>query len=170
MLAELRAMDDAAWRGVYAEHDPLVRHVIRQHADVSPDDEDEVAGRTWARAVKGIHRFDGGVQIQTWLTRIAVNATRNWWRDSRRNVRLDDAPQLPTHAAAPDDVAERRILIRRILLLLSERRFDTQRRAWEMNVLGYSSDEAAAELGLVSGQAAKVRAHRVRQALATMKV
>jgi RNA polymerase sigma factor (sigma-70 family) len=163
MLADLRAMDDAAWRAAYDQYDPVVRRVLRRRFDLEPDDEDEIAACTWANAVRGIGGFDGRHQFGTWLCRIAINAGLNWWRERERDVRLDDAPQLPTHAAAPDDVAERRILIRRVLRLVGAPRFNSQRRAWEMNVLGYSSDEAAAELGLVSGQAAKVRAHRVRQ-------
>jgi RNA polymerase sigma factor (sigma-70 family) len=164
MLADLRLMDEAAWRAVYTAHDSLVRHVIRQRAALSEDDEDDVAARTWASAVRGIGGFDGRVQIQTWLSRIATNAALNWHRQHRRHARLDDTKiQVRDHTSGPDRRAMARITLHRVLRLVAAPRFDTQRRAWEMNVMGYSSDEAAREIGLVSGQAAKIRAHRVRQ-------
>lgn len=50
---------------------------------------DEIAQRAWIKAFNAIEKFEGRSSIKTWLIRIAINEARMHYRETSRNVSLD---------------------------------------------------------------------------------
>jgi RNA polymerase sigma-70 factor (ECF subfamily) len=78
-------------------HDPAAREALvrrylgRVRGAVSPmvfdaDVADEITQDVFARVFQAIHRFNGRSQFSTWLYRIAMNATKDYWRRKKREA------------------------------------------------------------------------------------
>jgi RNA polymerase sigma-70 factor, ECF subfamily len=66
----------------------LVGRICGKHADV-----DDLVQETYLRAWRGFGRFRGESSPATWITRIAINVSRNWKRSRRATVPLSEAAE-----------------------------------------------------------------------------
>jgi RNA polymerase sigma-70 factor (ECF subfamily) len=131
---------------------------------VGPDLAPDVAQEALIRAWRALPRFRGDAAFSTWLHRITVNTA---WTLRKRAAR-HDAQELDDNVADPGigperagEMAELRRRLGRAIARLS----DGQRAVLVLrDVYGWSTAEAAAELG-ITNTAAKVRLHRARRKL-----
>jgi RNA polymerase sigma-70 factor, ECF subfamily len=61
----------------------LLGRICGRNADI-----DDLVQETYLRAWRGFGRFRGESSLTTWITRIAVNVSRNWARSKRATVPL----------------------------------------------------------------------------------
>ena len=83
-------------RPVYA----LCRRMTGAHQSA-----DDMAQETFIKAFYALHRFDESMPFFPWLRRIAVNASLNYLKSSRRDIPLDPArieSRAPAAAAGPE--------------------------------------------------------------------
>jgi RNA polymerase sigma-70 factor, ECF subfamily len=75
--------------------------LCQRHADI-----DDLVQETYLRVWRGLPRFRGESTLTTWMTRIAVNVSRNWARSRTPTVSLEEckraesAPYSEGHDAA----------------------------------------------------------------------
>lgn len=89
-LADAVVAGGAEWafRELYRRHSPrLFQLVLRLVGGARPDAEDIVQD-SWINAVGALPRFRWEAAFETWLTGIAINQTRSFWR--RKGTRLFD--------------------------------------------------------------------------------
>ena len=143
----------------------------------TPEEAEDVLQEGMLSAYRNLRRFEGRSQFSTWLTRIVINAAlmRLRSRRSRPAVSLDErlaedddmtfADQFPDNAPNPEQVVARRELedvLRRNLETLSP----VLRSAFILREMeGFSTEEAAEELGISQGTL-KARLHRAKRQLA----
>ena len=145
----------------------------------TPEEAEDVLQEGMLSAYRNLRRFEGRSQFSTWLTRIVINAAlmRLRSRRSRPAVSLDErlaeddemtfADQFPDSAPNPEQVVARRELedlLRRNLKTLSP----VLRSAFILREMeGFSTEEAAEELGISQGTL-KARLHRAKRQLARL--
>ncbi|HMD32307.1 MAG TPA: sigma-70 family RNA polymerase sigma factor [Candidatus Acidoferrales bacterium] len=145
----------------------------------TPEEAEDVLQEGMLSAYRNLRRFEGRSQFSTWLTRIVINAAlmRLRSRRSRPAVSLDErladddemtfADQFPDTAPNPEQVASRRELedlLRHNLQTLSP----VLRSAFILREMeGFSTEEAAEELGISQGTL-KARLHRAKRQLARL--
>ena len=150
--------------------DRFQRKIYRvAYAIVRDDNEaDTITQDTFIQAYTHLARFQGRSELETWLTRIAINRSRDWLR-RRKFVSLfshDDETDDRIYAIEPVDEhpdAERQLMSHqlRIAIVRAERTLSSQQkiifrlRHYE----NHSLEEIAELLGLRSGT---VRAHLFR--------
>lgn len=133
---------------------------------------------TFMRALRSIGSFRGESELKTWLTRIAINESRNrfrWWKRRRRDVTISlDAAigdsdttiseTIADRSANPEDAAltrEREYAIKSALMDIPE----IFREAVVLcDIEGFSYEETAAALGIGLGTV-KSRISRGREEL-----
>lgn len=157
--ADLAVLAQAGNREAFGE---LVNRYVGQARRVAravlrePADADDAVQDAFLSALRNLGRFDPGRPFGPWLLRIVANAATDRLR--RRRVRAVEpiGPEMATHEAGPDRVAERAALgeaLRAALQTLPER----QRVAVVLfDVEGYSHREIAEVLGVPEGT---VRSH-----------
>jgi len=110
----------------------------------------EIAQEAYARALRGIERFDGQSMLTTWFHRITTNCARDHLRQKRREpidlATLDGSVAGMPAAPAPSPSADAETLeLYRIAAGLVAQLPDDCRAAFVLTQLdGYSYDEAAA--------------------------
>jgi RNA polymerase sigma-70 factor (ECF subfamily) len=145
----------------------------------TPEEAEDVLQEGMLSAYRNLRRFEGRSQFSTWLTRIVINAAlmRLRSRRSRPVVSLDErlaedddmtfADQFPDDAPSPEQIVARRELedlLRRNLQTLSP----VLRSAFILREMeGFSTEEAADELGISQGTL-KARLHRAKRQLARL--
>ena len=74
--------DAACFADVIALTEPTLRRLLGRrcgrHADI-----DDLVQETYLRVWRGLGRFRGDSSLMTWVTRIALNVSRNWERSRR---------------------------------------------------------------------------------------
>jgi RNA polymerase sigma-70 factor (ECF subfamily) len=179
LIPRLRAGDDAAFEIMVRRHGAAMLAVARRMLR-NEDDARDVVQDAFLQAFRAIDGFREDARLSTWLHRIVVNAALMRLRGASRRPEdlLPDAlphfdetghhatPVLPLPDAAGDllERAETRALVRGCVARLPEayRAIIVLRDFEEL-----STAETATALG-ISENAAKIRLHRARQALATM--
>jgi RNA polymerase sigma-70 factor (ECF subfamily) len=93
-MGNFRDLED---RGI-ARHTPFgkkdfVRELVIQHSDrlfriilrlvQSRDTAEDILQDTWVNAIRKLHQYDPSRPISAWLTKIAVNRCRDYWRRER---------------------------------------------------------------------------------------
>lgn len=144
----------------------------------NPDDAADLTQDTFLSALKAMRSFRGESELKTWLTRIAINHSRNrfrWWKRRRKDatVSLDsaigvsDAPvgeSIAVEGESAEDAVlrrERETALRRALAQLPEH----YREAIVLcDIEGYSYHEIAIALGVNLGTV-KSRIARGREEL-----
>jgi RNA polymerase sigma-70 factor (ECF subfamily) len=179
LVARLKAGDADAFEEVVRRHGGRMLAVARRFVR----DEDaarDVVQDACLSAFRGIRRFDGHAQLSTWLHRIVVNAALMRIRSRQRRPEQSIDPLLPTfqedgHHAEPVvswaesgdrllERAETKALVRGAMADLPE----SYRLVLMMrDIEDLSTRETADALGITEN-AAKLRLHRARQALATL--
>jgi RNA polymerase sigma-70 factor (ECF subfamily) len=145
----------------------------------TPEEAEDVLQEGMLSAFRNLRRFEGRSQFSTWLTRIVINAAlmRLRSRRSRPAVSLDErlaeddemtfADQFPDGAPSPEQIVARRELedlLRRNLQTLSP----VLRSAFILREMeGFSTEEAAEELGISQGTL-KARLHRAKRQLSRL--
>jgi RNA polymerase sigma-70 factor, ECF subfamily len=145
----------------------------------TPEEAEDVLQEGMLSAYRNLRRFEGRSQFSTWLTRIVINAAlmRLRSRRSRPAVSLDErlaeddemtfADQFPDSAPSPEQIVARRELedlLRRNLQTLSP----VLRSAFILREMeGFSTEEAADELGISQGTL-KARLHRAKRQLSRL--
>jgi RNA polymerase sigma-70 factor (ECF subfamily) len=178
LVARLKAGDADAFEELVRRHGGRMLAVARRFLRDEDAARDAVQD-AFLSAFRAIRNFDGNAQISTWLHRIVVNAALMRIRTRQRRPEQSIEPLLPTfqedgHHTEPvtswaesgDAVLERRetrALVRAAIADLPE-----SHRVVLMlrDIEDRSTKEAADALG-ISENAAKLRLHRARQALAT---
>ena len=158
--------DARRFEQIVTAHQAHISRLVRRLLAWS-DDTDDVVQEVFLAAWKGLGKFRGGRDVSAWLTRIAVNKCRNYWRRQavrwRGLARVAGTAQwrssIEPDAAAMDCETFQRV--RRAVQGLP-------RRCREVVVLTYlqemSREETAEALG-VSRQCVDVRLHRARRRL-----
>ena len=175
-LADLAAraaqQDEEAARALVRGLYPLVIKIVRAHLPRRTDEED-LAQMVFGRVFAHLGQYSGGVPIEHWVSRIAVNCCWNALRAERRRPELRVADLTEQEAevvekvltaeveAGPAEQVAARDLVSRLLGTLSPAdRLLLQRLDFE----GRSVEEVRRETGW-STSLIKVRAFRARRRL-----
>ena len=133
----------------------------------SEDDAEDITSRVFYRAFGHIQTYeDKGIPFSAWLYRIAHNLIANWHRDKqrRKEVSLDDQPELPHRVDLPETWIEKKQEME--LLLKGIRRLAPDRQ--QLIFLKYLEDLSNAEIAVIMGRtegAIKSLYHRALMAL-----
>jgi RNA polymerase sigma-70 factor (ECF subfamily) len=147
----------------------------------SAEDAADLTQETFLSALRSIRSFRGDSELKTWLTRIAINHSRNrfrWWKRRRRDATVSlDSPIGDSDALIGDSIAsegesaedailrlERETALRKALHGMRDRYREV---IVLCDIEGYSYEEIA-DLTQTSVSAAKMRVHRAREALSEM--
>jgi len=166
LIAAARGGDLDAWARLYQDtFDSLVRHVCFLTGDATVAE--DLVQDVYARAITHVHQYDGRSSFVAWLRGIALNVVRMHWRRSRTTDRVHDRlRELVELTSGGTESSVDRVhqqdlrmqLVYEILATLPE----NLREAFVLRELeGLSPDDAAAQLGISSGNLA-VRASRAR--------
>lgn len=105
MLARATAGDSEAFGWLYEQYVERIYTYVYYRIGNAIEAEDLTA-RVFQRAYKHMPRYtDRGLPFSAWLYRIAHNLVANWHRDNsrRREIPIEQAPTLTTHAPNPED-------------------------------------------------------------------
>jgi RNA polymerase sigma-70 factor, ECF subfamily len=133
----------------------------------SEDDAEDITSRVFYRAFGHIKTYeDKGIPFSAWLYRIAHNLIANWHRDRqrRKEVSLDDQPEIPHRVDLPETWIEKKQEMD--LLLKGMRRLAPDRQ--QLILLKYLEDLSNAEIAVIMGRtegAIKSLYHRALLAL-----
>lgn len=184
LVRRFNAGDDSAFAEIMGRHHPRILAVVRRQMNNDIDAED-IAQDTFIRAHRGLANFRGDSSLATWLSRIAMNLTRNhyWYffRRHRQNTLSLNQPlneQMPYHLpelVATDSPSPLRETIHSEFIDLIARCLDEleppHREILRMRyLLHYSYEQIGAELhlnfGTVKSRMARARA-KLRKLLLT---
>jgi RNA polymerase sigma-70 factor (ECF subfamily) len=86
-------VDASCVRQIQAGRSDLIELLVRKHSDrlyhiilqmvQSPAAAEDLLQDTWVRVIRNLHTFDPDYPLTPWLTQIAVNACRSFWRRER---------------------------------------------------------------------------------------
>lgn len=114
----------------------------------SEDDAEDITSRVFYRAFGHIKTYeDKGIPFSAWLYRIAHNLIANWHRDRqrRKEVSLDDQPEMPHRVDLPETWVEKKQEMD--LLLKGMRRLAPDRQ--QLILLKYLEDMSNAEIAVI---------------------
>jgi RNA polymerase sigma-70 factor (ECF subfamily) len=117
----------------------------------SEADAEDLTARVFYRAFGHINTYvEKGVPFSAWLYRIAHNLIANYHRDShrRREVPLEDQPEMPHHADHPESALVRTQEVE--LLLTGIRRLTSDRQ--QLLILKFVEDYSNAEIAEIMGK------------------
>lgn len=174
-LAALRAGDPAALAALFDTHaDKLYRLALSLLRD--PVEAEDIVQETFVKVMTRLEQFEGRARLETWLYRVAYNASLDRLRRKRTDPlpadepEADDGENLPMPqsfvdwSGTPETAllgAEAGAALEAAIQQLPE----SLRVVFLLrDVEGFSTEEAAEGLGL-SVAATKVRLHRARLAL-----
>ena len=115
--ALLDERSEEAFRVLYRRHTPrLFQFVLRLLGGAESDAED-VVQETWIRATQGLERFRWESSLGTWLTGIALNCCRDFWRRTGREI-VQGPEDVASQAEPPRMRHDERIDLERAIALL----------------------------------------------------
>lgn len=172
-MATLEAAIDRVLRGdssafaeiVQSTNQRLVRLSARMMGNLS--DAEDVVQEAYVKAYRALSsgQFDGRSRIETWLTRIVVNATLDAKRAKVRNRATAASDVLEEVAGFDDqDAREARLALRELSAWLDELPEDQRTVIWLKGIEGMGASEVAEILGCSEG-AVEQRLVRARQTL-----
>ena len=97
---ECRGEDSAGFAELVARSEPGLRRLLARICGRNAD-LDDLVQETYLLAWRGFGRFRGESLPTTWITRIAVNVSRNWRRSRRPTAPLPDGAEA-TLGTRPD--------------------------------------------------------------------
>jgi len=105
LVRRFNAGDESAFAEIMSRHRPRILAVVRRQMNNHTDAED-ITQDTFIRAHRGLSKFRGESSLATWLSRIAINLSRNhyWYFFRRRRqhtISLNQpvTDQYPVHLA-----------------------------------------------------------------------
>jgi RNA polymerase sigma-70 factor (ECF subfamily) len=142
------------------------------------DDAADLTAETFARALRGYHRFRGDAQPYTWLYRIALNLCKNYFRQQQHRSRVHSfsldsmaevdgefiAREIEDPTQSPQSQVEARELEERVAKCLGALRPELRTLIVLRDVQGLSYQEIGRVLGC-SEKAVKSRLFRARMQL-----
>jgi len=178
LIEKAQAGNQDALESLFATQSPALYQTALRLVG-TPEEAEDVLQEGMLSAYRNLRRFEGRAQFSTWLTRIVINAAlmRLRSRRARPAVSLDErlaeddemtfADQFPDPAPDPEQIVARRELedlLRRNLETLSP----VLRSAFILREMeGFSTEEAADELGISQGTL-KARLHRAKRQLSRL--
>jgi RNA polymerase sigma-70 factor (ECF subfamily) len=178
LIERAQAGNQDALETLFAKQSPALYQTALRLVG-TPEEAEDVLQEGMLSAFRNLRRFEGRSQFSTWLTRIVINAAlmRLRSRRARPAVSLDErlaeddemtfADQFPDSAPSPEQIVARRELedlLRRNLRTLSP----VLRSAFILREMeGFSTEEAAEELGISQGTL-KARLHRAKRQLSRL--
>ena len=161
----LKDRGEDVFREIYRRHAPAVNRLVVRLVGAKNGDAEDIVQSMWIRAVEGLDRFRWESTLKTWLTGIAINCAREYFRKKSRSrdtfwADTDDfsagAPLVPREVHRVD--LERAIAdlpngYREVLVL--------------HDVEGYTHEEIGRFLGIESGTS-KSQLSRARRAVRTL--
>ncbi len=179
LVARLREADEAAFGELVRTTGPRLLAVARRLLRDEAAAEDAVQ-ESFLAAFRGIHDFEGGAQLSTWLHRIVVNRALLKLRSRRRHPEAPLDGLLPCfdetgHHLTPAlgfvastyglvEQQETRLAVRRAIDQLPE----TYRTVLLLRDIEELDTGETAKVLEITTNAVKVRLHRARQALRTL--
>jgi RNA polymerase sigma-70 factor, ECF subfamily len=155
-----RGGDSDGFAELVERSEPGLRRFLRRVCG-RPADIDDLVQETYLRAWRGFGRFRGESRPTTWITRIALNVSRNWERSRRPIVPLSEVAELPSGSGPVVTEAAVRDAYERALARLSPE----QRSVFVLHeAQGLSYQEVADALGCPMGTVMS-RLHRARARL-----
>jgi RNA polymerase sigma-70 factor, ECF subfamily len=178
LIEKAQAGDQDALETLFSKQSPALYQTALRLVG-TPEEAEDVLQEGMLSAFRNLRRFEGRSQFSTWLTRIVINAAlmRLRSRRSRPAVSLDEhlaeddemtfADQFPDPSPSPEQIVARRELedlLRQNLSTLSP----VLRSAFILREMeGFSTEEAAEELGISQGTL-KARLHRAKRQLSRL--
>jgi RNA polymerase sigma-70 factor (ECF subfamily) len=175
-VAALRSGDGAAYERLVAENGGrmlvVARRILRDE-----DEARDALQEAFVSAFRGLHRFEGGSRLSTWLHRIVVNAALMKLRSRRAHPEESIEPLLPTfqedgHSRDsyfdwPErpDTELARSEVRSLVRAAIDRLPQGHRTVLILRDIEELDTAEVAELLGVTANAVKIRLHRARQAL-----
>ena len=169
-------MPSDAFRALYAANERRIRGLLNRM--VGPQDAEDLAQITFAKAAQALPDFRGEAAVATWLHRLAANVALDWLRSrpaheakltvplpepsaedkmgALASAALVDLPASPEQAVAQKDTQG---CIRSEIAKLP----DPYREILMLSFLGQLDDEEIAHVLGITLANAKVRLHRARQ-------
>ena len=159
-----------AYRHLLQRHREPVFRLVRSLVGES-DAALDVTQEAFIAGFAALRRYDPERPFKSWISRIAVNKTRDWAR--RRKVRaffsravgLDDALGIADDAALPDAIAGDRAELARVLAAMDRLPQNLREVLVLRTVEEMSEAETAQALG-IGGKAVETRLYRARKQLA----
>jgi len=178
LIEKAQAGNHDALETLFAKQSPALYQTALRLVG-TPEEAEDVLQEGMMSAFRNLRRFEGRSQFSTWLTRIVINAAlmRLRSRRARPAVSLDErladddemtfADQFPDPSPSPEQIVARRELedlLRKNLSTLSP----VLRSAFILREMeGFSTEEAAEELGISQGTL-KARLHRAKRQLSRL--
>ena len=155
-----RGCDSDRFTELVERSEPGLRRLLRRVCG-RPADVNDLVQETYLRAWRGFGRFRGESRPTTWITRIALNVSRNWERSRRATVPLSEvAESVPGPGPVVSEAAVRDAYERALARLSPE-----QRSVFVLHEAeGLSYPELADALGCPVGTVMS-RLHRARARL-----
>ncbi len=96
LVAELKSGSEVAFTSLLAQYSrPVYSLIARSLRD--PADAADVTQEVFVKVFRGIHGFQGGASLRTWIYRIAIHEISNqrrWWsRHKRQELTLDETQE-----------------------------------------------------------------------------
>ncbi len=135
----------------------------------SEADAEDLTARVFYRAFGHINTYvEKGVPFSAWLYRIAHNLIANYHRDShrRREVPLEDQPEMPHHADHPESALVKSQEVE--LLLTGIRRLTADRQ--QLLILKFVEDYSNAEIAEIMGKSEGAIKSLYHRALIALRV
>ncbi|KAK0351612.1 hypothetical protein LTR94_024280 [Friedmanniomyces endolithicus] len=172
---ELAALTLAGRQAAFAEimrrHQRPVYRLIRSHIGDAEEALD-LTQECFVAAFQNLRKYDGDRPLAAWLTRVAINKSRDWHRRRRIRQILSFASSLPPdtmeserdEAPGADAITFDRAELARLSRAVSELPATLKETLLLRTVEGLSQAETAAALG-ISGKAVETRLRRARERL-----
>ncbi len=145
-----RTGDPDAFSYLYSQNVSRIYNYIFYRVG-SEDDAEDITSRVFYRAFGHIKNYEEkGIPFSAWLYRIAHNLIANWHRDRqrRKEVSLDEQPEIPQRLDLPEAVVEKNQETE--LLLKGIRRIAPDRQ--QLILLKYLEDLSNAEIAQIMGR------------------
>ncbi|BAV66446.1 RNA polymerase sigma-70 factor, ECF subfamily [Sphingomonas sp. OV641] len=161
----------AAFAEIMRRHQKPVYRLIRSHIGDAEEALD-LTQECFVAAFQNLRKYDGERPLAAWLTRVAINKSRDWHRRRRIRQILSFASSLPPEtmesgrdeAPGADAVTFDRAELARLSRAVSELPATLKETLLLRTVEGLSQGETAAALG-ISGKAVEMRLRRARERL-----
>lgn len=166
VAAFLARRDELAFRRLYRSHTPRLYQLVLRLVKGDERAAEEVVQDTWVRAVERLPAFRWESRLHTWLTGIAVNRCREYFRAQKKKQNEFEVEAFAESLAARADDAHAQIDLERALANLPE----GYREVLVLHdIAGHTHEEIAVLLGLNAGTSKSQLFHARRAMRAVLR-